>query len=385
MRDFTGPLEGLRVLELGGFGPVPFACTLLADAGADVVRVDRRDASFDPGMVLTRGRRSIVLDLKAPEDRDVALSLADRADVLVEGFRPGVMERLGLAPDVLMKRQPRLVIGRMTGWGQSGVYSHRAGHDINYIGLSGALAAIGPAGGAPCPPLNLVGDFGGGAMMLVFGILAAVYERDRSGRGQVVDAAMTDGSISLMGIIPWMRARGRWDGPRGCNWMDGGAHYYNTYRCADEKYVAVGAVEPSFYSALIRGLGLEDDHLFDEQNDPTRWPEQKRRVASIIATRTREAWCESFADTDACVSPVLELDEVSTHPHNMSREATVVRSGVEQPAPAPRFSRTPGRASSRVPYPGADMKDVMDEWLLVDGARPIAAQKSGATFGGVLR
>lgn len=358
-----GPLSGLRVLELAGIGPVPFACMLLADAGADVVRIDRPSAVGELGNILDRGRRSIALDLKDSVDRETAFLLASQAEILVEGLRPGVIERLGFGPAQLHQRNPRLVIGRMTGWGQTGPLANSAGHDINYIAISGALSSIGPPFGPPTPPLNLIGDFGGGAMMLLFGVLSALFEARTSGHGQVIDAAMSDGSIALMGIFPWMRSQGRWSAPRGGNWMDGGSHYYNSYCCADGKYVAVGAVEPQFYAVLCDTLGLLDDPLFETQNDPARWPEQKRRMAEIFLTRTRLQWCIVFEGRDACFSPVLDLDEVATHPHNSARGAIVRAFGLEQPAPVPRFSRTPGEIAGPPATVGSDRDEVLSDWL----------------------
>ncbi|TDP60415.1 CaiB/BaiF CoA transferase family protein [Roseateles toxinivorans] len=358
-----GPLAGLRVLELAGLGPAPFACALLADAGAEVVRIDRPGVPVEASDILARGRRSVALDLKRPADVQTALALAARADLFVEGFRPGVIERLGLGPDELLQRNPRLVIGRMTGWGQHGPLAADVGHDINYIALSGALASIGTAGGPPVPPLNLVGDFGGGAMLLLFGLLAALHEARQSGRGQVVDAAMVDGSIALMGIFQWMRSQGRWNGPRGGNWLDGGAHFYGCYACADGRWLAVGAIEPAFYRALRDRLDLLDDALFDAQHDTLQWPQQKARLAAIFATRDRDAWCKHFDGSDACVSPVLELDEVAAHPHNAARGAMHSAFGVPQPAPVPRFSRTPGATGNAPRAPGADHAAVLRDWL----------------------
>ena len=358
-----GPLVGLRVLELAGLGPAPFACALLADAGADVVCIDRPDSQHDPTNILARGRRSVSLDLKRPEDVSTALALAEKADLFIEGFRPGVIERMGLGPDVLLKHNPRLVIGRMTGWGQSGPLALTAGHDINYIALSGALASIGQAGGPPVPQLNLVCDFGGGAMLLLIGLMAALHETKHSGRGQVVDAAMTDGSIALMGIFQWMRSQGRWNGPRGTNWLDGGAHYYGCYECADGRWLAVGAIEAPFYRALRERLGLLDDALFDTQNDPALWPTQKARLAAVFHLRDRQGWCEHFEGSDACVSPVLDLDEVAAHPHNMARGAMTSAFGVPQPSPVPRFSRTPGTTGEAPRAPGMDRVSVMRDWL----------------------
>jgi alpha-methylacyl-CoA racemase len=358
-----GPLVGLRVLELAGIGPAPFACSLLADAGAEVVCIDRPGSQHDATNILFRGRRSVALDLKRPADVRTALALAEKADLFVEGFRPGVIERFGLGPNELLKHNPRLVIGRMTGWGQSGPLSLVPGHDINYIALSGALASIGQAGGPPVPPLNLVGDFGGGAMLLLFGLLAALFETQRSGRGQVVDASMVDGSIALMGIFQWMRSQGQWKGPRGTNWLDGGAPYYGCYQCADERWLAVGAIEAPFYQALLERLNLRDDPLFDRQTDSLRWPAQKARLQTLFRSRDRQAWCDHFDGSDACVSPVLDLDEVAAHPHNASRGAMTNAFGVPQAAPVPRFSRTPGATGQAPRPPGIDQDTVIRDWL----------------------
>jgi alpha-methylacyl-CoA racemase len=337
-----GPLQGLRVIQLGGIGPVPFAATLLADAGADLIRVDRPGEVTDPGDPLARNRQSLEVDLKAPEGRDHILRLAAQSDLLIEGFRPGVLERLGLGPEVLLSNNPAIVIGRMTGWGQSGPLAQAAGHDINFLALSGALASIGPPDGDPVPPLNLVADFGGGAMMLLFGVMAALHHARSTGQGQVVDAAMSDGCVTLMGIFQWMKSRGRWTRPRGRNWLDGGAPWYACYRCSDGKWIAVGAVEPVFRERFLRGIGLDSAEELQDLDDPDRWPEQRRLIGHSVAQRTRDQWCATFDIIDACVSPVLELDEVGCHPHHVARATVVHRHGVPQPASAPRFSSTPG-------------------------------------------
>ena len=358
----SGPLVGLRVLEFAGIGPAPFACTLLSDLGADVVRIDRTGPKGDSTEVLSRGRRSVTLDLKDPDDRSVAIALAQRADVLVVGFRPGVMERLGLGPADLHQHNERLVYCRMTGWGQSGPLARAAGHDLNYIALSGALHAIGPAEGRPTPPLNLVGDFGGGALYLAFGALAAVYEAQRSGKGQVVDVAMSDGAISLMGLFQWLRQVGRWKDERGQNFLDGGAPYYSTYQCADGKYIAIAAIEPEFYRILREKAGLSAA-IFAERDKPEAWESIRDELASIVLMKTRDEWCELLEGTDACFAPVLALSEVSTHPHNESRGSMVNAFGIEQPAPQPQFSRTPG-AIQRPPPRGDQPRNViLQEWL----------------------
>jgi len=342
-----GPLAGLRVLEIEAIGPVPWAGMMLSDLGADVLRIDRpappdmgveRDTRYE---VSSRGRRSLVVDLKSPEGVEQVLRLVARADVLLEGMRPGVMERLGLGPDPCLARNPRLVYGRMTGWGQHGPLAHTVGHDINYIATAGALHAIGRAGQPPVPPLNLVGDFGGGGMLLAFGVLAAVHEASSSGQGQVVDAAMVDGCLSLLAPVIGRWQRGEWRDERESNLLDGGAHFYRTYATSDGKAVAVGAIEPRFYAALLRGLGLSDDGL-PAQHDRAAWPAMRERFAAIFARHSRDHWVGVFAGTEACVSPVLSLSEMTEHPHLRERGSLIEVDGILQPAPAPRFSRTPG-------------------------------------------
>jgi alpha-methylacyl-CoA racemase len=356
-----GPLRGVRVVELAGIGPGPYACMLLADLGAEVLRVDRPGASPGPvrSDLLGRGRRSVALDLKQPEAAEVVLRLVERADALVEGFRPGVAERLGVGPAECLARNPRLVYGRMTGWGQQGPLAPRVGHDINYIGLTGALAAVGEAGRKPVPPLNLVADFGGGAMFLVLGVLAALVERAGSGRGQVVDAAMVDGVTSLLTLFYGLRAGGQWRDERGSNALDGGAPFYDTYECADGRYVAVGALEPQFWAALVETLGLAD---LPGQLDVTRWPELRGRLAEVFATRSRDEWAIVFAEVDACVTPVLTLGEAPGHPHLAARGSVVEHGGVRQPAPAPRFSRTPGALGAPPTMPGTDTRAALRDW-----------------------
>lgn len=343
-----GPLTGLRVIELAGIGPGPFCAMMLADMGADVIRIERkrnapapaadRSASFD---ITLRGRRSIALDLKQPAGVDVALSLIRSADALIEGFRPGVMERLGLGPDECLSANPRLVYGRMTGWGQTGPLAQTAGHDLNYISLSGALNAIGTGDGCPVPPLNLVGDYGGGAMMLAFGIACALLEAARSGKGQVVDAAMSDGAATLCALFYSLNAEGALDMRRESNFLDGGAHFYRTYVCADGRYIAVGAIEPPFYALLLDLLGL-DQAEFEPQMDSARWPEWRERFAILFKSRPRDEWVELLGKSDACFSPVLDWNEAPLHPHNVARGTFSARDGLVQPNPAPRFSRTPG-------------------------------------------
>jgi alpha-methylacyl-CoA racemase len=338
----AGPLTGLTVLELAGLGPGSYCAMMLADMGAEVLRIQRpaTDAqNAAPNPVVGRGMRSLVLDLKSEAGRQAVLRLADKSDALIEGFRPGVMERLGLGPDDCLGRNPRLVYGRMTGWGQYGPLSGFAGHDINYIALTGALAAIGTSDSGPIAPLNLLGDFGGGGMMLAFGIVCVLLEARNSGKGQVVDAAMTDGTAMLMATTYGYHAAGRWQAERGTDLLDGAAHFYTTYRCADDKWVAVGAIEPRFYANLLTRIGL-DPTQFQPQHDRQRWPEWKARLATIFATRSRDEWCAVMAGTDACFSAVLDLREAPLHPHNVARKTFIDHEGALQPAPAPRFSRT---------------------------------------------
>ncbi len=351
----AGPLTGMKVIEMAGLGPGPFCAMVLADLGADVVRVARPGVAPDPLDVLARSRTVLNLDLRDPQAVQEVLALVAQADVLIEGFRPGVMERLGLGPDVCLARQPRLVYGRMTGWGQHGPLSHAAGHDINYIAISGALHAIGRDGEAPVPPLNYVGDFGGGAMLLAVGILAALHETQRSGQGQVIDAAMTDGAALLSSMMYGFKAAGQWSNHRGDNMLDGGAFFYDTYVCADGRHVAVGAIEPQFYALLREKCGIADDPVFDAQMDRQAWPVLKLRLAEVLRTRTRDEWCALLEGTDACFAPVLDWDEAPEHPHNRARQTFTHLQGVLQPAPAPRFDRTPADAphASAVSTPDA--------------------------------
>ena len=356
-----GPLTGVRVVELAGLGPAPHACMVLADLGADVLRVDRPGGGFGvlSHDLLTRSRRSAAVDLKHPAGAEVVLRLADAADVLVEGLRPGVAERLGVGPEVVSARNPRLVYGRMTGWGQDGPLADRAGHDIDYLAISGALATIGETGGPPVPPLNLVADFGGGSMLLVAGVLAALVERATSGRGQVVDAAMVDGVSTLLAMTWGMRAAGTWQDTRGSNLLDGGAPFYSTYACADGGWLAVGAIEPQFWAVVVEVLELHDA---PPQSDTARWPELRRRIAEAVARRTRDEWAEVFAPLDACVAPVLTLGEASQHPQMLARETLVELDGVVQPAPAPRLSRTPGEVSGPPTRPGQHTREALHDW-----------------------
>jgi alpha-methylacyl-CoA racemase len=341
-----GPLAGFKIVELAGIGPVPFCSTLLADLGAEVLRVDRTEDSglgvkseatrFD---VLARGRRSIAVDLKKKEGVEATLKLIEQADALLEGFRPGVMERLGLGPDVALKRNPRLVYGRMTGWGQTGTIHNSAGHDINYIALAGVLNHIGRAGQPPTPPLNLVGDFGGGAMFLAVGVLAGLLEAKQSGQGQVIDCAMTEGAAYLAMPFFGMRASGFWGDSRGENMLDSGSHFYDVYETKDGKHVSIGSIEPKFYAELLRLTGLDKEKL-PEQRDKKGWGETKRRLAAVFKTKTREEWTAIMENTDVCFAPVLSITEAPSHPHNATRGSFVEIDGVTQPAPAPRFSRT---------------------------------------------
>ena len=357
----AGPLVGLKVLEFAGIGPGPFCAMMLSDMGAEVLRIDRAGFETPEVDLPSRGRRSLVLDLKAAADGATALALIEKADVLVEGFRPGVMERLGLGPEVALVRNPRLVYGRMTGWGQEGPLARAAAHDINYIAIAGALAAIGPRDGPPVPPLNLVGDFGGGALYLAFGIMAALFERNVSGRGQVVDAAIVDGAISLMTAYQGLaRSRG-FSGRRGAFLLDGSAPHYRCYACADGRFVALGAVEPHFYAEFVRRAGIETRDLLD-QAPPSDWPAASERLAEVFRQRTRDEWCELLEGTDACFAPVLEIEEAPAHPHNRARDAFVDVGGQLQPAPAPRFSRTPGRIQGPPPAPGEGGEGRLAAW-----------------------
>jgi len=343
-----GPLEGIRIVEIDGIGPVPLACTILADMGADIVRVARPShpgAAWDDvgGSVVHRSRAFAYADLKSDKDRDALLTLIAGADALIEGYRPGVMERLGLGPDVCFARNPRLVYTRMTGWGQSGPLAPRAGHDINYIAIAGALHGIGRAGEPPTVPLNLVGDYGGGAMFAIAGLLAALLSARTTGQGQVVDAAMTDGVASLMSLFHAFLASGLWHDRPEANLLDGGAPFYRCYTCADGKHVAVGALEPQFFARLLEGLGI-DRGRYPQQNDPACWPAMAAEFAALFAARPRDAWTAVFEGVDACVSPVLSLGEAVHHPHNQARGTYIARAGHLQPAPAPRFSGTQGEA-----------------------------------------
>lgn len=364
MRDATsGPLVGLRVLELGGVGPVPHAGMMLGDLGADVIRIQRPDAFalVEPSRDhLLRSRHVHALDLKDASQHACVRRLADATDVVLEGFRPGIAERLGVGPSQLTRTNPGLVYGRMTGWGQEGILSHAAGHDINYIALNGTLHAMGPQDAPPYAPLNLVGDFGGGSMMLLVGVLGALWERERSGLGQVVDAAMIDGSALLMQAIWAWRGVGDWTDQRSANLLDGAAPFYRCYTCADGKYIAVGAIEPQFYSDLLKGLQLMDQEL-PAQNDRAGWPVLASRFGKRFATRRRDEWVTIFASLDACVTPVLDFSEATSHAHARSRGAFVELEGVTQPAPAPRFSRTPQNIPTAPTLP-SPVEETLKRW-----------------------
>lgn len=374
-----GPLHGIRVLEMAGLGPAPFCAMLLADLGADVIRVDRPpDGSGLAGLdrITCRNRRSVVLNLKNSEALDVLLKLVETSDVLIEGLRPGVAERLGFGPERCLERNPALVYGRMTGWGQHGPLRDTAGHDLNYIALTGALDSIGHAGGRPVPPLNLVGDFGGGSLYLAMGVLSALVERQTSGTGQVVDVAMTDGAASLMTMFYELQSAGMWQGERGANLLDGGAPFYDTYMTADGRYVAVGALEPHFYAKLISGLGLDAGDL-PAQYDPSGWPELRQWISERFATRSRDEWVAVFSGTDACVTPVLSMSEAPQHPHNQERGTFIDVGGVTQPAPAPRFSRSAAAPPGTAPAVGEHTDDVLVE-LGFDTATIQALRTAGA-------
>ncbi|MEK6192663.1 MAG: CoA transferase [Deltaproteobacteria bacterium] len=364
-----GPLEGIKILEVGGIGPGPFCGMMLSDMGADIVRIERRgglsltDPKYD---LLTRNRRSVFIDLRKPEGVETVLKMVEQVDALQEGFRPGVMEKLGLSPEVCLERNPKLVYGRMTGFGQEGPLAKAAGHDINYISMSGALHAIGRKGEKPVPPLNLVGDFGGGGMMLAFGMVCALFEAQKSGKGQVVDTAMIDGSAALMAMIYGLKAAGLWTDRCGVNLLDTGAHFYDTYETADGKFISIGSIEPQFYALLLE-LAEIDDPEFKEQFDRTKWSSLKTKLDDLFKTKTRDVWCDLMEGTDICFAPVLSLDEAPQHPHNQKRMTFVEVEGVVQPAPAPRFSRTKPELKTAPPIPGQDTQLVLEDFgLTVD-------------------
>ena len=376
-----GPLAGYRIIELAGIGPGPFCGMMLSDMGAEVIRVDRIAPTPRPSRdVLARNRRSVGVDLKQPAGVETVLRLVESADGLFEGFRPGVTERLGLGPDVCLKRNPKLVYGRMTGWGQEGPLAQAAGHDINYIGLAGALHAIGRAGEKPVPPLNLVGDFGGGGMYLAFGMVCALLEAQKSGQGQVVDAAMVDGAASLMAMFFSMAAAGAFRDQRGSNLLDTGAHFYNTYETSDGGYICIGSIEPQFYALLVEKSGV-DPERFGAQMDASRWPERQAGLAELFRQKTRDEWCEVMEGTDVCFAPVLSIWEAPEHPHNRARNTFVNLDGVTQPAPAPRFSRTQPSIRGQARAPGADTASVLaDAGLSADEIASL--QASGAVASG---
>jgi alpha-methylacyl-CoA racemase len=378
----SGPLKGLRVVEMAGLGPGPFCAMLLSDMGAEVIRVQQKGArsglpvvntKFD---VLARGRRSMAIDLKKPGAREAVLALIAKADALIEGFRPGVMERLGLGPDVCLERNPRLVYGRMTGWGQTGPLAERAGHDINYVALSGVLAALGPASAPPTPPLNLVADMGGGGMLLAFGIVCALLEARQSGKGQVVDAAMTDGSALLASMVWSFKGAGLWSNAREANLLDGGAYFYGVYECADGKYIAIGPIEAQFHALFFDKLGLDASEF--QQANPARWPQYKARLADVFKARPRDEWAARFEGTDACVTPALDWDEAVAHPHNRARETFVEIGGVTQPAPAPRFSRTAPETPAPPARAGEHTAAILADWGIPEAS--VAALKANGAI-----
>lgn len=378
----TGPLSGYRIIEIAGIGPGPFAAMLLADMGAEVIRVDRAQAVRGPagdkpaGDLMLRGRRNIALDLKNPDGVEALLRLVEKADALIEGFRPGVMERLGVGPDACLGRNPKLVFGRMTGWGQEGMYAQAAGHDINYISLAGSLAHFARKGEMPVPPLNMVGDFGGGGMFLAYGVVCALLEAQKSGKGQVVDTAMVDGAAVLMTMFWSFKSMGIFnENAPGTNLLDTGAHFYDVFECGDGKYVSIGSIEPQFYAELLRLTGLEGDEEFARQMDQSMWPRLKERLREVMKGKTRDEWCAIMEATDVCFAPVLTMSEAAAHRHNVERGTFIEVNGHMQPAPAPRFSRTVptiGRASA---HPGQHTAEILADWG-VDGAESLLA--SGA-------
>ena len=358
-----GPLTGVRVVEMAGIGPGPFTAMMLSDLGAEVIRVDRlsQKGLGHPANVLNRGRKSIAVDLKNPRGVETTLRLIEQADVILEGFRPGVMERLGLGPEKCLSANPRLIFGRMTGWGQTGLLSQAAGHDINYISIAGALGAMGYADRPPAPPLNLVGDFGGGAMYLLTGILAALVERNTSGKGQIIDAAMTDGTASLLSPFFGLMAMDMWTTDRFSNRLDGGAFYYGSYECSDGKYISIGSLEPQFYALLLEKAEI-DGPEFQEQLDEASWPAKREKLTQIFKSKTRQQWCDIMEGTDVCFAPVLDLKEAPNHPHNIDRKTFIEFEGVVQPAPAPRFSRTQGEIQGPAAKNGENTKEVLSAW-----------------------
>ncbi len=388
----SGPLSGYRIIEIAGIGPGPFAAMLLSDMGAEVIRVERAQSVRGPAPetphydVMLRNRRNVALDLKHPDGVATLLDLVEGADALIEGFRPGVMERLGIGPEQCHARNPKLVFGRMTGWGQEGPYAQAAGHDINYISLAGALAHFRRAGEAPLPPLNMVGDFGGGGMFLAYGVVCALLEAQRSGKGQVVDTAMVDGAAVLMSMFWAFRTIGMFDeNAPGTNLLDTGAHFYDVFECADGTYVSLGSIEPQFYAELMRLTGLEGDPEFAQQMNRAQWPHLKERLAGVMLTKTRDEWCAIMEHTDVCFAPVLTMGEAAEHPHNVERGTFIDVAGVTQPRPAPRFSRTVPEVTSAPAHPGQHSRAILADWglsaerieaLVANGA---VADASGAT------
>lgn len=366
-----GPLNGVKVIEIAGLGAAPFGVMCMADMGAEVIRIDRANGGgtqlSDPSKdLLNRGRRSVALDLKHPEAIEVVLSLCESADVIVEGFRPGVMERLGLGPDVCMGRNEKLIYARMTGWGQDGPLAGAAGHDINYVALSGALHTFGRAGDIPVPPVNVVGDFGGGGLLMAYGVVCALLEAGRSGKGQVVDAAMIDGAALFTTMMHGMMASGVWRDERGVNFIDTGAHFYDVFETKDGKYLSLGAIEPQFYAEMLDLLGLADDADFQQQMNPAKWSELKEKIATRVGQRTRAEWSETMEGSDACAAGVLSLTEAPAHPHNVARETFVEVAGITQPAPAPRFSRTTPTINAPPPNPGQHTSEALADWGVED-------------------
>ena len=377
-----GPLSGYRIIEIAGIGPGPFAAMMLADMGAEVIRVERAQsvkgaapatAHWD---TLLRGRKNIAIDLKNPQGVEALLQLVEKADAIIEGFRPGVMERLGIGPTECAKRNPKIVFGRMTGWGQDGPYAPLAGHDINYIALAGALAHFSRAGEAPVPPLNMVGDFGGGGMFLAFGVVCALLETQKSGKGQVIDAAMIDGSATLMSMFWAMKSIGMFnENAPGTNLLDTGAHFYDVFQCQDDKYISIGSIEPQFYALLLEKTGLTNDPAFAKQMDPSQWPTLKAKLQVVIKQKTQAQWCEIMEGTDVCFAPVLTMTEATQHPHHIARNTFINIAGVTQPAPAPRFSRTSPETPTPPAHAGQHSTQILNEWgisniteLLASGA-----------------
>ena len=373
-----GPLKGIKIIEMAGIGPGPFCGMVLADLGAEVIRVDRASAKGTGSRqeASNRGKKSIAVDLKSKEGVEIVLKLVQEADAIFEGFRPGVMERLGLGPEECMELNESLVYGRMTGWGQDGPLANAAGHDINYISLSGALAAIGRPGSPPVPPLNLIGDFGGGGMLLALGLVSALLESKQSGKGQVVDAAMTDGSALLMTMIYTMQSSGFWKDSMGSNMLDGGAHFYDTYECSDGKFISLGSIEPQFYKLLCDLAGF-DNNLSSDQMSRDGWPEKKKAVKEIILTKTREEWCQIMEGTDVCFAPVLSMEEAPNHPHNKARQTFIELEGATQPAPAPRFSRTNPEVQSSPSLVGEHTDEILQSLNL--GADEIEKLKTSGS------